>query len=170
MNIKTMILVSSVGAGILWGAVSDSEIGLRKAPLATEDKTKLEQFSYSKQEPGESQVFDRAFENAPPMIPHNVEGMTDFTQNSNACLDCHSPDVAKDMGATPVPKSHLYDLRNSKAVTDGIADSRWNCTQCHAPQSNAKPLVGNQFKPEYRNKKSQKSSNLLDVINEGVKK
>ncbi|WP_027327273.1 nitrate reductase cytochrome c-type subunit [Helicobacter pametensis] len=164
---------------VMWGcvvlslagakAVSDTELGLRNVPLNNEDKVKLQGFKYSDKAPGESKVFERAYENAPPMIPHDIEGLTDFTQSTNACLDCHSVEVAQDMGATPVPKSHLYDLRNSKSITEGIADSRWNCTQCHAPQAQLKPLVGNTFKPEYRDSASKKSSNLLDVINEGVK-
>ena len=169
MRVTKIIIVSGLCAGILLGAkaVSENDIGLRKAPLQNEDKTRLQNFSYNNQAPGESQVFERAYENAPPMIPHSVEGLTDFTQSNNSCLDCHAPEVAQDMGATPIPKSHTFDLRNKKAITDGISDSRWNCTQCHAPQSDAKPLVGNTFKPEYRNQNSRRSSNLLDVINEG---
>lgn len=171
MRMHKIAVLGSVLLSFAFGAkaISDADLGLRNAPLNNDDKVKLQDFKYGDKAPGESKVFDRAYENAPPMIPHDVEGMTDFTQSTNACLDCHSPEVAKDVGATPVPKSHLYDLRNSKAITDGIADSRWNCTQCHAPQAQLKPLVGNNFKPEYRSKKSKNSSNLLEVINEGVK-
>lgn len=163
-------MIGGLCLSVLWAskALSDAEIGLRKAPLEGEEKIKLKHFKYGDKAPGESKVFDRAYENAPPMIPHDIEGMTDFTQDTNACLDCHSPDVAKDMGATPVPKSHMYDLRNSVAM-HGVSDSRWNCTQCHAPQADLKPIVPNTFKPKYRNKASKNSSNLLDVINEGVK-
>ncbi|MFV7791583.1 nitrate reductase cytochrome c-type subunit, partial [Aliarcobacter lanthieri] len=50
-----------------------------------------------------------------------------------------------------------------------ISDSRFNCTQCHVPQSDAKPLVGNSFKPEFKNEQLKSRSNLIDVINEGVK-
>lgn len=170
MRMLNVVLMGSLLAGIIWAqALKDEEMGLRKTPLESEEKTKLRAFKYGDKAPGESQVFDRAYENAPPMIPHDVEGLTDFTQNTNPCLDCHSADVAKDMGATPVPKSHMYDLRHAKAIQDGISDSRWNCTQCHAPQADLPPAVKNNFKPEYRNKGSKKSSNLLDVINEGVK-
>lgn len=171
MKVINMIIVSSLLASFALGAksVSEDEIGLRKAPLQSEDKTKLQDFKYGDKAPGESQVFERAYENAPPMIPHDIEGMTDFSQNTNTCLDCHAPEVAKDMGATPLPRSHLYDLRNNKAIKEGISDSRWNCTQCHAPQADLKPAVKNNFKPDYRSKESKKSSNLLDVLNEGVK-
>ncbi len=171
MRMHKIAVLGSVLLSFAFGAkaISDADLGLRNAPLNNDDKVKLQDFKYGDKAPGESKVFDRAYENAPPMIPHDVEGMTDFTQDTNLCLDCHLPENAKGTPATPVPKSHLYDLRNSKDVTDGISDSRWNCTQCHAPQAQLKPLVGNNFKPEYRNKKSKNNSNLLEVINEGVK-
>lgn len=170
MKIINVMVASGLLASLVFGAksVSENEIGLRKTPLQSEEKTKLRSFKYGDKAPGESKVFERAYENAPPMIPHDVEGLTDFTQETNACLDCHSPEVANDVGATPIPKSHLYDLRHDKAINEGISDSRWNCTQCHAPQADLKPAVKNNFKPEYRSKDAKKSSNLLDVINEGV--
>ncbi|MCE3047548.1 nitrate reductase cytochrome c-type subunit [Helicobacter kayseriensis] len=170
MKMMNLFVVGGLLVSFAFGAksISEDEIGLRRTPLQSEDKTKLQDFKYGDKAPGESQVFERAYENAPPMIPHDVEGLTDFTQDSNMCLDCHSPEVAADVGATPVPKSHTYDLRHQQAVQDGVADSRWNCTQCHAPQADLKPAVQNNFKPIYRSKESKKSSNLLDVINEGV--
>lgn len=170
MKMLNVVLVGSLLAvGMCAQAVRDVDMGLRKTPLESEEATKLQAFKYSDKAPGESEVFERAYENAPPMIPHDIEGMTDFTQSSNTCLDCHSVEVAKDMGATPVPKSHMYDLRHARAIEAGISDSRWNCTQCHAPQANLNPAIKNNFKPDYRDKGSRKSSNLLDVINEGIK-
>ena len=47
--------------------------------------------------------------------------------------------------------------------------ARYNCTQCHVPQANVKPLVGNTFKPDFKNKEQMKRSNLLQVIDQGVK-
>jgi cytochrome c-type protein NapB len=37
------------------------------------------------------------------------------------------------------------------------------------PQANIKPLVGNTFQPEFKSKDLMEKSNLIDVIDEGVK-
>lgn len=147
--------------------LSEEEIGLRNVPLKSEN-VDIKQYSYSTTPAGESKVFDRAYENAPPMIPHDVEGLIDITKDYNACIDCHSQENAPLMNATPVPDSHMYDTFKGKKV-DTIVSNRYNCNLCHTPQANAKPLVGNNFKPEFRDENSKNRSNLLDVINEGVK-
>ena len=51
---------------------------------------------------------DRAYQNAPPMIPHDVEGMLNITRDNNACIGCHDAAVAESMGTTPIPKITLY--------------------------------------------------------------
>ena len=105
------------------------------------------------------------------------------------------PDVAKGVGATPIPVSHFTSFRpetkldkSGKIVKDGkvvnnTADvkiakfrkqkdlnmARFNCSQCHVPQANVKPLVENTFKPEFSDPALKGKSNLIDVINEGVK-
>lgn len=147
--------------------VGDEEIGLRKTSLVDEN-LELNAYEFSTTSAGESQRIERAYENAPPLIPHDVEGMTDITLSENMCLGCHMPEVAASVGATPIPKSHMYDLRNHKAIKEGISDSRYNCTQCHVPQANAKPLVHNNFSPVFKDEKEKFKSNLLDVIEEGV--
>ncbi|PAF48222.1 nitrate reductase [Helicobacter sp. 12S02232-10] len=151
------------------GGIEDESLGLRKIPVQDEKDVKLNDYQYSTSPAGESQKIERSYENAPPLIPHDTDGMLDISQDNNMCLSCHAPDVAKSVGATPVPKSHTYDLRNHKAIKDGIAESRYNCTQCHVPQANAKPLVKNSFKPDFTSEGAKSKSNLLDVINEGVK-
>ncbi|WP_066389233.1 nitrate reductase cytochrome c-type subunit [Helicobacter himalayensis] len=166
---KKLLLVALAffGAWLYAKSVSDTEIGLRKVPLESEN-VKLQNFKFNDAPAGESQKIERAFENAPPLIPHDIEGMTPLTQQDNQCITCHDPAVAKDMGATPVPSSHMFDLRASKKMST-ISDSRFNCTQCHVPQANAKPVVGNNFKPVFTNEKQKHQSNLLDVLNQGVK-
>ncbi len=173
INRKTLLLASLLGIVVASGcAVSQSykeeELGLRKVDLYSEKTVVAEPTSYSTAAAGESKVIQRSFENAPPMIPHDVEGLLDITKENNACTGCHLPEVAEAVKATPIPKSHFFDMRTQKVLTE-MSQARYNCTACHAPQSNNEPLVKNEFKPEYRAKDGQVRSNLLDKLNEGVK-
>jgi len=147
---------------------------------------------YSKAAPGTSKKFQRSYENAPPLIPHSIEGLVPITLNNNACLGCHMPSVAKSMGATPIPPTHFKDfffdtkkkLIKQKLYEDviaykarltlmakkeDIAPQRYNCVQCHVPQANAKPLVANTFKPVFRNPVNKHHSTLNKQLMEGVK-
>jgi cytochrome c-type protein NapB len=78
----------------------------------------------------------------PPIIPHNVKGYQ-ITRNVNTCMVCHSRKAAPQSGATPVGKSHYLD-RDGKQ-TPNISTRRYFCLQCHVPQYDAEPLVGNTF-------------------------
>ena len=118
-------------------------------------------------EAGESEVLPRSFENSPPLIPHVIVDFLPIKIGENMCFGCHDPEAAADVGATPVPKSHMYDIRNDKQI-EGLAGSNFNCTQCHVVQADAPTIVGNSFKADFRNDKSRISSNLLETLNEGV--
>ncbi len=186
-----------VGCASSAGTVSEESLGLRKTNLYTEAAgTVGEATKYGKAAPGTSKRFDRAYENAPPMIPHDVEGMLPIKIGNNACTGCHMPEVAKSMGATPIPPSHFTNYRPDTAmkgndvVKEGkvvgkdlintgdiklakvkklnhLYNGRFNCSQCHAPQSTQKPLVKNTFTPDF-SANGSKRSNLVDTINEGV--
>nr|WP_314904149.1 nitrate reductase cytochrome c-type subunit [uncultured Campylobacter sp.] len=134
-----------------------------------EDDIKLADINWTKPAAGESKRYDRSFENAPPLIPHDLEGLIPITADNNMCVSCHMPEVAKDVGATPIPKSHLYSIRNKKDLEGKLSDDRFNCTTCHVPQANVEAKFKNNFKPEYRDVNSTSRSNLLDVLNEGVR-
>ncbi|RUM30269.1 MAG: nitrate reductase cytochrome c-type subunit; periplasmic nitrate reductase electron transfer subunit [Aquifex sp.] len=153
-------------------AISPEELGIRKAPVEKEvvAPPKVE---YPKAPPGQAKRFQRAYENAPPLIPHSIEGMFPITLKNNACLGCHMPDVAKQVGATPLPPTHFidfYNLPKGKILKLSDVDkARWNCLLCHRPQANVKPIVKNLFKPEYRNPEAKQKSYLYKVIYEGAK-
>lgn len=173
ISTKTLLLASLIGIVVASGcAVSQSykeeELGLRKVDLYSEKTVVAEPTAYSTVAAGESKVIQRSFENAPPLIPHDVEGMLDMTKESNACISCHLPEVAEAVKATPIPKSHFFDMRTQKVLTE-MSQARYNCSACHVPQSNNEPLVKNEFKPEYRAKDGQSRSHLLDTLNDGVK-
>lgn len=177
--------------------VSEEALGLRKTDLYAENQdTEGIQADYKRPAPGSSTKFERAFLNAPPMIPHDVEGMLPITKNNNQCIGCHMPEVATSMGATPIPESHFTNFRpktvmkGNKVVKEGkelgkantsdvlvakaehmktLYQGRFNCSQCHAPQAKIDTVVGNTFQPDFKDGKGKTTSNLMDIMNEGVK-
>ncbi len=187
------VLIAGCGA-VTQKAVDETDLSYRNVPLTEEGKQVPPPLQYSKNEPGSGKFLQRSFENAPPLIPHSVEGMLPITKANNACLTCHLPDVAKSVGATPVSPTHFYDFRPATSVDPSTGSiikegkpvgntsdikvvekkltklnpARFNCSQCHVPQTNLKPLVKNTFEAEYRNSKATRKSNLLDILNEGV--
>ena len=80
------------------------------------------------------------------------------------------PEVAKDVGAIAIPKTHLTNLRKMEDLKGKLYQGRWNCTQCHAPQAELSPAVENKFKGAYRKKiGGEYKTNLIDTIHDGVK-
>jgi cytochrome c-type protein NapB len=100
---------------------------------------------------GANKLLPRAFLNAPPQIPHDIDDFLPITATSNLCIACHSrPDdwgkPYADREATPIPRSHYTDLRRAPGVVTGnVIAARHNCSQCHVPQMEAQPLVDNSF-------------------------
>ncbi|EQB39925.1 hypothetical protein M947_04910 [Sulfurimonas hongkongensis] len=159
--------------------ISEESLGLRKTNLYAEGaETKGHKANYSTAPASTSTKIKRAFQDAPPMIPHDTEGMLPITINDNQCTGCHMPEVAESMGATPLPSSHFMNFRPDTGMTaDGVmtkngkilknttsetredisikstgghlAGARFNCSQCHAPQSGDDLAVKNTFEPEY---------------------
>ncbi len=180
--------------------VDETVLGLRKTSLFKED-VKPADAKFDRPAPGAAPKFERAYVNAPPMIPHSTEGLLPITKNDNKCLGCHMPDVAKSMGATPIPPSHFTNYRPTTVLKDGelvkegqkvgiqkgdmgnvsdiklavvkklnhLYQGRFNCSQCHAPQANVQTAVGNTFKPAGLTGKFKTQSNLVDMMNDGVK-
>ncbi len=188
-----------VGCSSPTKTVSEESLGLRKTNLYTESTTTGDMTKYSNAAAGTSKTINRAFQDAPPMIPHDVEGMLPITISNNQCVGCHMPDVASAMGATAIPVSHLMDFRPATGIAkDGritklgkvvdntsserlanvsikdnggqLVGARFNCTQCHAPQSNATDAPANNFEAVYTHKDGAVKSTwsggkLLDGIN-----
>ncbi|MCI6988605.1 MAG: nitrate reductase cytochrome c-type subunit [Campylobacter sp.] len=138
-----------------------------ETPLS--DNAVLPDINWTKEPAGLSTRLPRSFENAPPLIPHDLEGLLPITTDMNMCTTCHMPEFAADAGSTAIPKSHLVDMISGKDLHGMLSMERYNCVACHVPQANAAPLVANKFTPEFRDEKSKTSSNLLDILNEGVK-
>jgi cytochrome c-type protein NapB len=75
----------------------------------------------------------------PVMISHTIDDDLPITAEKNGCIRCHTPTGKKVRGAPPVPPSHVAKADDKPVVTG----KRWNCTACHAPQADVKPLVAN---------------------------
>jgi len=164
-----MILLTSSAGFADKKEKSEEDLGIRKESLYEEEKVKPGHGEYSKTEPGKSKKIERAFENSPPLIPHDLTGMLPIAETNNMCLNCHMPDVAKSLGATALPKSHFVDTDTGKNLGGKLDGKRYGCMQCHVPQVNIPEPIKNQFKADFRNKKSKTSSDLIDSLNEGVK-
>ncbi|MCC7181249.1 MAG: nitrate reductase cytochrome c-type subunit [Acidobacteria bacterium] len=113
----------------------------RDTAVASADQAPApEHFEHGDKRPGQSERLPRAWEGAPPVIPHSLRGLTPITAKNNACARCHGRAGATS-GPPPAPPSHFVDLREAPGVVrPQIAASRYNCTACHVPQTNAPPL------------------------------
>ncbi len=178
----SMLFVVAYGSGEKPAKIVKSEdsFGLRTGDLENEDSAKPELTKYGKKSPGSGHKIKRAFQDAPPMIPHDTEGMLPITISDNQCITCHMPAAAKEMGmkATVIPKSHFTDFRPKMRNDDGIivntadtmkneisikqldalSNARFNCSACHAPQSTGE-LVANTFKAKFTDKNGANKSN-----------
>ena len=179
--------------------ISEESLGLRKTNLYAEAaETQGHKAAYSKTFAGSGHKIKRAFQDAPPMIPHDTEGMLPIKINDNQCIGCHMPDVASSMGATPIPVSHFTNFRPVTSLakdgkieknghiikntsseklgnvsikkTDKLYGGRFNCSQCHAPQSGDDLAVANTFEADYTSadgasKSTWNGTKLMEGIN-----
>ncbi len=92
-------------------SMSEMGMGLRKTDLYSENTTEGTKADYDRPSPGSSTRFERAYKDAPPMIPHSVEGLLPITKMNNQCLGCHMPEIAPSVGSTPIPATHFTNYR-----------------------------------------------------------
>ncbi len=85
----------------------------------------------------------RAYPDQPPTIPHAIDGYQ-VDRNSNRCLLCHSRSNAANFQAPMVSVTHFLDRDGQ--VLAAVSPRRYFCTQCHVVQTDAKPLVGSDFR------------------------
>jgi cytochrome c-type protein NapB len=84
----------------------------------------------------------RNYPEQPPVIPHSIEGYQ-LTLKTNRCLDCHRRQFTEGSGAPMISVTHFMD-RDGQVLAD-VTPRRYFCTACHVQQTDAKPLVPNNF-------------------------
>ena len=193
MKLGKLTLAITLATSLLMAAnntknIDEDSIGLRKVELLSEDKAAPSETKYGTSAPMSGYKIERAYQNAPPMIPHDVEGLMEITPDNNACIGCHEAAVAPTMNATPIPPSHYTNFRpkvklegdnfikgadNMKNETsikkiETISSARFNCTACHAPQSTGELAVENTFKPTYTRKDGKSHSTWNEVMDKNL--
>ncbi len=84
----------------------------------------------------------RNYPEQPPIIPHTIRGY-EISLNANRCLTCHGRQFTTQSQAPMISITHFMDRDDQILAT--VSARRYFCTQCHAPQTDAKPLVENRF-------------------------
>jgi len=151
MNKSVTILLAALAVMISPSAgAQDAASGvqtLRGADAAATDQAPQEQ-RYLGKGPGSQNPITRTFSTQPPLIPHAVENFDVVTLQGNPCLACHGPENYKQIKAPKVADSHFKN-RAGKTLSE-VSPTRYQCTACHVPQADAKPLVDNTFRGDLR--------------------
>ena len=163
-------------AEVVKPTITEADLGYRGTTDLLKEDVVPPAVHYHSAPPGTAKKIERAYQDAPPVIPHSVEGLLPITKNNNACLGCHMPDVASAMGATPIPVSHFTNfrpatavkgdeiLKNGKPIKNTSSETlanvsiqkehklyqgRYNCSQCHVPQATNELVDQNSFNPVF---------------------
>ena len=151
MNRKIAVVASALmvlaGVGIVGAGevLDDSNMGLSKTSVF--DTPSPMAFGHAATDPEDSDALPRSFPGAPPQVPHEIESMLPILAGDNQCLDCHDKPRSigkKRKGRSPMPESHYAVAGDDKAKWK-LSGARFTCVQCHVPQADVKPLVGNTF-------------------------
>ena len=129
-------------------AIDELNMGLSKTSVF--DTPTPNVYTYSDAKPGYNDRLAKSWDELPPQIPHKVEEFLPVVMDDNQCLECH--DVPKyigrpyNMDRTRKSKSPMSKDHYASEDLDEISGARFNCMQCHVPQSNAAPLVDNTYR------------------------
>jgi cytochrome c-type protein NapB len=134
---STALIFSLLALGLSLGSSAQDIATLRGTAINTE------------QEPPKISRVDnrdikrkRAYPMQPPTIPHKIDDYQ-LDLNVNKCLSCHSRRRSEDSQAPMISVTHYQD-RDGNFLAD-VSPRRYFCEQCHVIQTNAEPLLENQF-------------------------
>ncbi|HEY0857149.1 MAG TPA: nitrate reductase cytochrome c-type subunit [Albitalea sp.] len=84
----------------------------------------------------------RSYAMQPPVIPHKIDGYQ-LDKNANRCMFCHSRARTQQSQAPMISVTHFQDRAGNHLAE--LSPRRYFCLQCHVPQVQLEPLVGNRF-------------------------
>lgn len=133
---RLFLIVPVVLATALW-ANPDELASLRKGDIAVElEPQRMPEIENKDVKRG------RNYPMQPPTIPHKIDNYT-VNLNANKCLSCHNRTLTEQSQAPMVSVTHFMN-RDGNFLAQ-VSPRRYFCNQCHVPQVDAKPLVGNDF-------------------------
>ncbi|KJY83921.1 nitrate reductase [Vibrio galatheae] len=142
---KFLIALLSVGALLSGAAVAELEnpggIGGLESLRGNSELEATRPADEFKDFP-KDQIVASSYVYQPPLIPHSIRNY-EVSLNANKCLACHSWKNSKESGATKISVTHYVNRED--AVLADVSPRRYFCLQCHVPQTDAKPLVKNEF-------------------------
>lgn len=154
MSKSVTILLAALGLILSQPALAQQSASrvqtLRGADAAVPDQAPAER-PYTGKSPGSQKPIARTFSTQPPVIPHAIEGFEEVTLENNPCLLCHGPGNYKNAKAPKIAASHFRD-RDGRTLPE-VSAARHQCTTCHVPQADAKPLIGNTFRGDVASKR-----------------
>ncbi|ELR67850.1 Nitrate reductase cytochrome c550-type subunit [Photobacterium marinum] len=78
----------------------------------------------------------------PPLIPHKIDNYQ-VDLKVNKCMSCHARSRVEETQARMISVTHYMD-RDGNFLAE-LSPRRYFCQQCHVVQTDAKPLVHNNF-------------------------
>ncbi len=134
---RVLLLIPVVVVTALWAANPDELATLRKGDIAVDlDPPRMPET--------ENKDIKRVrnYPMQPPTIPHKIDNYT-VNLNANKCLSCHNRTLTEQSQAPMVSVTHFMN-RDGNFLAQ-VSPRRYFCNQCHVPQVDAQPLVGNDF-------------------------
>ena len=135
---QTLLLTALLASLTAGAAMAQQLYGLRgPTPLAEEPQPPP-----LAREVNNDQRQARNWPEQPPVIPHTIQGYQ-ITLNANKCLTCHGRQFTAQSQAPMISITHFMD-RDLQTLAS-VSARRYFCTQCHVPQTDAEPVIENQF-------------------------
>jgi cytochrome c-type protein NapB len=146
--LATFGLIVTLSGPAFGDAIDDLNMGLSKSSVF--DTPTPTPAAYSDAKPGRNEWLPRAWDGIPPQIPHRTDMYLPVVAADNQCLDCHDVpkyiDKPRNTDRSKKSKSPMSRDHYTDETLETVTGARFNCTQCHVPQSNATPLVESTFR------------------------
>lgn len=153
MKIKILLIstlltsIGIVGCQTAGGPVDETSVGIGADGVFNDPSPSS--FDYPTTKAGESDRIAKSYATAPPLVPHTVDKFLPITMETNECMECHEKPKLIDKEYVKgkklaIPSSH-YGGFGGTGDKDEVSGALYTCTLCHAPASDAQPLVENTF-------------------------